>query len=94
MNDQAVKLLRKMVDAIDNDTGDSPISEARTLLYNLDTNKSYLSLLNTSDPDNQVILDQIETSMSNEQAIELDDFLKKNGVLAHKFELAITEDIQ
>ena len=93
MNNQAIYLLRKIVEAIDNETGDAPISETRTFLSNLVERKKYLSLLNTHDPDNQVILDQIETSLTEEQTIELDEFLKKNQVLSHKLELAITEDI-
>lgn len=36
---------------------------------------------------------QIETDLSDEQAMDIDDMLRENGVLGEEDELAITEDI-
>ena len=52
----------------------------------------YLSLINSSDPDNEVIVSQVETDLTDDQAIKVDQFLRESGVLSEDLELAITED--
>lgn len=50
----------------------------------------YLSII---DVENDIVVDQIPTNLTDEQAINIDEFLRKNNIISDRWEVAITEEI-